>query len=74
MMPAIDQVPEHVSSGRGAAQRRDLAEADVVEDDKLVAGPAAQAGLVGAWTRVSWLCRPFRREKTWRPHFEPPRR
>ncbi len=38
----------HVGGGRGVAVRGDLAEADVVEDDKLVARPAAQAGLVGA--------------------------
>lgn len=48
LMPAIDQVPEHVGGGRGVAVRGDLAEADVVEDDEFVAGPAAQAGLVGA--------------------------
>ena len=48
MMSAIDQVPEHVGSGRGVAVGRDLPETDVIEDDKLVTGPAAQAGLVGA--------------------------
>lgn len=48
LMPAIDQVPEHVGGGRGVAVGGDLAEADVVEDDEFVASPAAQAGLVGA--------------------------
>jgi len=48
LMSAIDQIPEHVGGGRGVAMGRDLAEADVVEDDKLVTGPAAHAGLVGA--------------------------
>lgn len=47
-MPAIDQIPEHMGRGRGVAVGGDLAEADVVEDEKLVAGPATQAGIVGA--------------------------
>ena len=41
-------ISPHVGGGRGVAVGGDLAEADVVEDDKLVAGPAAQARLVGA--------------------------
>ena len=45
---AIEQISEHVGGGRGVAVGGDLAEADVVEDDKLVTGPAAQAGHVGA--------------------------
>ena len=48
LMAAIDEVPEHVGGGRGVAVGGDLAEADVVEDEQLLAGPATQAGLVEA--------------------------
>lgn len=48
LVSAIDQVPEHVGGGRGVAVGGHLTEADVIEDDELVSGPAAQAGLVGA--------------------------
>jgi hypothetical protein len=47
-MPTIDEIVEGVSRGRFIAALLDLAEADVIDDQKVRARPGLEAAWVGA--------------------------